>query len=320
MSLRYKFIISLLSLTLPVVFLGGVSFYLLNKIAVPLKEDIPQQVQQLATSSALGEKALLIRYYDEVLTQSARNYAFTGETRWKMRYQEEAPKLDVIIKEAIIQGDEADKKMFSDINGANIALVAMEEESMALVDTGDLKPAVTILDSEEYARQKQIYQEGLVDYAARRGTDLDKAVLASTQTLETNTKNTESLITTSIIWIGGIIVFSFLCSFVLAFFLGNSLSQPLIILKNQAKRIAQGMYSERLPVNSRDELGQLSETFNNMTEEVKKSKEGIEQKVKERTVELEKLNAYMTDRELTMIELKKSLKQAEEELAILKKS
>ena len=318
MSLRLRIIISFVSLAFPILFLGGVSIYFLNRIAVPLKRDIPQQIEQLTESSTLGEKALLIRYYDEVLTQSARNYALTGDGKWKVRYEEEAPKLDMVIKDAKNQGDEADKDIFSDIDASNTALVSMEEESMVLAGKGDLKDAVALLDSPAYASQKQVYQTGLTSFITKRGVAFDKAVLESAKTLKDVTQETEALISKSIIQISSIILFIFLLVFGVAWYLGSSLIAPLITLHNQVKRITQGSFEERIPVTSRDELGELARAFNTMTDEIKKSKEQVEQKVKDRTKELEKLNAFMTNRELMMIELKKRLQQKEEELIVLK--
>lgn len=82
MPLRTKFVLASLILISPAVILGATSMYLLDKISKPLHQDIPQQVAKLSKSSKLGEKALYIRYYDEVLTQSARNYAYTGNVAW----------------------------------------------------------------------------------------------------------------------------------------------------------------------------------------------------------------------------------------------
>ena len=41
----------------------------------------------------------LMRYYEEVLTQSARNYAFTQDKKWEQRYITIEPESDKIIKE-----------------------------------------------------------------------------------------------------------------------------------------------------------------------------------------------------------------------------
>ena len=314
MTLRYKFIIAFVTLTIPVLFLGGISIYLLNHIAVPLRDEIPKNVQQLADSSTLEEKAFLIRYYDEVLTQSARNYALTGDMKWKTRYEEEAPKLDAVIKDAISQGDAGDKEIFLSIEEANNTLVNMEEESMTLAGKEDLKGAITILDSSEYASQKQIYQKGLTSFATKKGIAMDTAVLESVKTLEDITAHTESLITTSMIQISSIVIGIFLFAFLLAIYLGNSLTTPLITLKNQAKLVAGGTFEGNLPVHSHDELGQLSEAFNNMIAAVKQSRADVDRKVLEQTGEITAKSRQMEDQQKAILnileDVEKEKKQA----------
>lgn len=56
-------------------FLGYASLDQLYKIAKPLNVDIPRSIDILGRASYLDGLAELTRYYDEILTQSARNYA-----------------------------------------------------------------------------------------------------------------------------------------------------------------------------------------------------------------------------------------------------
>jgi len=318
MSLRYKFIIAFVILTIPVLFLGGISIYILNHLAVPLREDIPKNIQQLADSSTLGKKAFLIQYYDEVLTQSARNYALTGDMKWKTRYEEDAPKLDAVIKDAIAHGDAGDKKIFSSIEAANFTLVNMEEESMTLAGKEDLKGAITILESPEYASQKQIYQVGLTSFATKKGVALDTAVLESAKTLEDITTHTESLITTSMIQISSIVVGIFLFAFLLALYIGNGLITPLITLKNQAKLVAGGMFEGNLPVQSHDELGQLSEAFNTMIAAVKESRSDVDRKVLEQTGEITEKSRQMEDQQKAILNILEDVEKEKKQVTVEK--
>jgi CHASE3 domain sensor protein len=133
MKIRSKIILAFLVTLLPVILIGVLSIIQLRKISNPIINDIPQNMAQLSVTSELEGYASFIRYYDEILTQSARNYAFTGDDYWKNRYYEVAPKLDEMINLAIDKGDQEDKESFSSINSANLALIALEEESISLV-------------------------------------------------------------------------------------------------------------------------------------------------------------------------------------------
>jgi len=311
MKLLNKLILAFLLVTIPTVIVGIVSLYLLNNVAGPLRKDLPSSIEQLSTTSSLNVLALNIQYYDEVLTQSARNYAFTGDANWKTRYNEEAPKLDKIIKISIDRGDNTDKQYFSSIDGANLALVDMETQALDLVDKGNLKEAAKILDSAAYAKQKQIYQSGLLAFTKRRELELDKALISSSKTLEGISSNTLNLINTGITQVGIVLLFSICFSLSVAFTIGKSLISRIETLRKKAQAISEGKFGDRLTITTQDELGQLAQAFNKMSDELRESKLNVDQKVATRTAEIEKLNKYMVGRELKMSELKEQLREYE---------
>lgn len=65
-------------------------------------------------------------------------------------------------------------------------------------------------------------------------------------------------------------IIGFLLSTFFAFFLSAKIQQPLLQLKNAADSVSQGDYSTRVNISSSDEIGQLANTFNNMTEQLDK--------------------------------------------------
>jgi len=145
MKIRQKMIFGFLVIVLLVGAVGILCLHQLHRIAEPLRRDIPEKVAQLSASSQLDGLAQFIRYYDEVLTQSARNYAFTQDKKWEQRYRDVEPELDRTIKEAIEKGDTWDKEFFCSIDQANLALVKMEYEAIELVNKGQAEKANEIL-------------------------------------------------------------------------------------------------------------------------------------------------------------------------------
>jgi nitrate/nitrite-specific signal transduction histidine kinase len=87
---------------------------------------------------------------------------------------------------------------------------------------------------------------------------------------------------------------------------------PINKLSSGVKMIEEGNLDFKVSLDGKDEIGQLGRSFNAMTESLKESKENIEQKVAERTAEIEKLNSFMIGRELKMKELKEKIKGFEE--------
>ena len=98
-----------------------------------------------------------IRYYDEVLTMSARMAAFTGDKAWQDRYDDHVGKLDVVIEKAVAYGDLGGSKT----DEANQKLIQIESEAFKLVDAGRLEEAQALLLSERYLQYKKEYAKGL---------------------------------------------------------------------------------------------------------------------------------------------------------------
>lgn len=197
MKIRNKLTLGALVTVSLVGAVGFACLYQLHRIAGPLRKDIPEAVRAMSESSHLDGLAQFIRYYDEVLTQSARNYAFTQDKKWQRRYRDVEPELDSTIKEAIEKGSEHDKEYFSSVDQANLALVELEYQALELVDNGQAEKAIALLEGREYWRQKQIYEQGLRDYVHRKGARYDEALAASTAELELANSQTQNLIGTS---------------------------------------------------------------------------------------------------------------------------
>jgi len=307
LKIRTKISIGFFVIGLPMLLMGSFFLFKLNQTVEPIKNDVVQSVEEISEQSRLDSLSQFIRYYDEVLTQSARNYAFTRDEKWKIRYSDSAPELDKIIEQAIRLGDEKDKEFFSSVSVANVALVDMELESIGLVDRGQSTEAVAILESNEYWQQKDIYTRGLVDYVARRGLKYDEALTASNDTLNLAINNAQKFINFSFWLILTSIVILIIIIIILSLLISNSNAKPLVYLQNVAKNIAAGKSNQKLILNSKDEIGDLAVSFNKMTENLQQAKLNVEDKILERTAELEKLNKRMVDRELKMIELKKEI-------------
>ena len=64
------------------------------------------------------------------------------------------------------------------------------------------------------------------------------------------------------------LVLALLSALLLAFYLSERLSAPLNVLAQGTRAVAQGDFSQRIVVETRDELGVLSQSFNTMTEQL----------------------------------------------------
>ncbi len=100
-----------------------------------------------------------ITLLDEILTMSARMAVLTGDLEWVQRYRSFEGNLVATNQEA--------NALVPDLGGtepffaANDALIEMESNAFRLIRNEELEESREILFSEEYARQKVIFSEGL---------------------------------------------------------------------------------------------------------------------------------------------------------------
>lgn len=88
-------------------------------------------------------------------------------------------------------------------------------------------------------------------------------------------KETQKVITLSIL-IAAIILL--IVSTVFAFFLSTRITKPLIQLKYAAFKVAKGHYTEKVPIYTRDEIGELGLAFNKMSKDIRKNIEDVKSK------------------------------------------
>ena len=98
-----------------------------------------------------------IKYYDEVLTMSARLAAATGNLQWEKRYLSFELRMNNAVKEAIQLAPETFiSESLGKINDINNKLVVMEKRAFDLIHQDKKETAMKLLTGEEYKEQKLI--------------------------------------------------------------------------------------------------------------------------------------------------------------------
>ncbi|HEY8110417.1 MAG TPA: hypothetical protein VIG05_06090, partial [Candidatus Nitrosotenuis sp.] len=197
MKLASNLSIGFLTVIISIIGVWSILLLQLNQIENQLA-DLQDSNKELQKTAELNDLATGIKYYDESLTQSARNYAFTGDVKWKERYGADEPELDQIIKRSNELGDESDHEFFASIDNANRALVEMEYESVKLVDQGKSADAVKILESKQYWDLKKTYAQGLASYAAKHDSMKTSSQYTHTQEIVTLTTKIGSFVSNTI--------------------------------------------------------------------------------------------------------------------------
>ncbi|WP_072680388.1 ATP-binding protein [Arcobacter sp. LA11] len=101
-----------------------------------------------------------------------------------------------------------------------------------------------------------------------------------------------------------------LLSMIVSYIVAKNFSNPIIRLNKVANRISRGHLELRSDYKSSDEIGQLSDSFNKMISKIEESQaelrtshEDLEQRVKERTLELYEANRKLQDNSVELEEL-----------------
>jgi phosphoserine phosphatase RsbU/P len=94
----------------------------------------------------------------------------------------------------------------------------------------------------------------------------------------------------------GIIVLSlFSILVIIAVMLNNVVLKPLAMLTEASRRVSRGEYGIALPVTRKDEIGQLTASFNIMTAKILDSTRDLENRVHDRTVALSDANRQLKE-------------------------
>jgi diguanylate cyclase (GGDEF)-like protein len=130
-----------------------------------------------------------IRYYDELLTMSARMAAATGDLTYRERYDRAVPELDTVLRHALKLADADARTAITQTDEANVALVKLERDSFDTLAAGDREGAYALLTSERYETLKLEYSGGLnrglqlidrtVQEESRRANNLQVGALAA---------------------------------------------------------------------------------------------------------------------------------------------
>ena len=325
LSLNQKIILGFAVIILISGILGYAAVLQLEHILKPVQNDIPIGLNILISTGRINEFAQAINYYDEVLTQSARNYAFTNDIQWKKRYELTAPLLDKAISDAISSGDELDKETFIKIAGENAKLVEMDEESFELADKGNSSGAFDILNSEDYSLHKSVYSARLNEYFTRTHLEYEGAIGSEALRLNQSISDTGTLVKRSINSLTFLVLILVLVSGVFAFQFSYTISKPIVAIRAAIEEVSKGNFKSKLELGDTGELKNFANSFNIMIEELEKVRDTgekqqseLENEIRERTKELNEKVREMEENKSATLNILEDIDQANRELVLAK--
>jgi len=166
-------------------------------------------------------------------------------------------------------------------------LMDLVNEITAVSRQGSWARAQVIRHTEMNSLQRR-FDENLEQYRTNIQADIDTAVARSIQA-----QNYLRLI-----WIGTVVL-AVVVGTGVGLWVMRSITQPVDTLIAQTRRVKERDFSEITPLNSQDEIGELSLAFAEMTNLLRESYEELEQRVADRTRAL--LTSTQVSRQLTTI-------------------
>lgn len=158
----------------------GLASFIIAFISVLQINDDTKDFDEIKKISTLSEQ---IRYYDEVLTMSARVATLNQNDYWIKRYYKNIEPLEKSINEALKLMPSL-KDEFKAIEQINKELISLEEKALKLSKKGSYEEAKKILFSLEYKSLKQSYKVGLnlvLNKIEKRNKTLQKHLFVNIQ-------------------------------------------------------------------------------------------------------------------------------------------
>jgi len=252
----------------------AVAILVLGMVVVGGMRTLEQNSTTMVALQKTHSEAQDIIWLDEVLTQSTRNYIFTGESFWKERYDSFGTKLDEVIKSAAAEASDITiQSLFLQQDEANLILVDLELKAHALVEDGKPEEALTLLDSNQYLKWKETYSNTINTYLS-----ISRDNLLGIEAINEKVTNTVLLtfigsfvLTLSIILLTGVVLTK-----VVSVYLSRSIKN----VRNAAVEIARGNMDVKIDTSGKDEIAELARAIDKMRQSLKVVLEEYERKIK----------------------------------------
>jgi len=163
MLLKVKFYLSLILF----LFLSAVMLFPKKSIAqysyapLPTTSNLTKTQTELPLTQ-LRETAIELTKYDDILTASLLSYAFSGDQKWVLRYQQHALKFKDRIE--TLRKHQQSKSLIPDLFTISKSLFTLELTAIEAVKKNQKEAALQIINGTQYRQTKHNYQTALIDY------------------------------------------------------------------------------------------------------------------------------------------------------------
>ena len=189
-------------------------------------------------------------------------------------------------EEALRQFDIAQKQILGDEGQA----LALNTRQIFLKWKPIRQRVIALTETGKYTQAQEITRTEGAGYVEFIQTELEKlAEYAADKALRFNEESADIASRARTVTISALILSGFL-GISIVLFLSLSITRRLSTISHAATKMAGGNFKQVLEVKGRDELSQMANNFNSVASQLSASYEMLEEKVRERTIDLEKAN------------------------------
>ena len=264
MKIRTKITLGFLIVSLFAASAGYWGLRQLEEIAQSLDKGLITSIERSDYLAEIDGLARRILYLSEVLTQSARNYAFTRNKRWMQRYHAFQPEWDHVVRLLIELSAEIDKKrFFKRVETAQSALAIMEHDAIQYADDNAWSMAIALLESDAYWHENRVIVGAVKEYFLKHGVGETAKIRVKIAAHRAQEILQQSIKITHVLLIVIVIL-----SVIIGIIITELITRPLLRLIQHTERVAAGDLTTKIDISTQDEIGDLSTSFNKMTEEL----------------------------------------------------
>lgn len=262
MRIQLKLLGGYLGISLIFIILG--SFLVVNVNSInPIVSELDKEVDALSKSILLADIVSEIKALRAELMQATTNFALTQDESMQQQYILAEESMQKAINNAIEKSDnKIDKKIFEDLNEANEELKDIEKEVFTLAKENK-EEAEALLTQEEYTNLNSDFPDFIKRYANKRRTESEDVFSKLVQISVSTQRNRQELNIVVRLVVLSLIVMVIL-SILLGGFIAHSISKPIQELTKASEQMKKGNLKYKIKFTSKDEIGELAETFNEM--------------------------------------------------------
>ena len=245
-----------------VILLGVIDFQQQRQLA---EEEFTKRGDAMAANLANGSKLAVFTEDSQLLESSMRSVIGDADFAYVMIYGEEWK----ILASAEREGTNV-KRLVSELSDEQKDQILRQRQASFKSIKGKkgryIEFLVPILSKETNTSYR--LQIGPIERGPGDTEQVQQETIGTVR-LGLSLKGVDSHIAALLKWRAGlVVVFLFLSALVIYVF-SRRITRPIKQLTDQATRIAEGYLDQVIPVNSRDEIGQLAATFNDMARSLK---------------------------------------------------